>query len=78
MTRKAGTLHEDIVHLLCSLAEFLLEREMFQIKFEEKIKTHFLIFNNLPPPENRAVYEITCKKYGIARQATNDNTAHAL
>ena len=33
---------------------------MFQTKFVEKIKTHFM-FNNSPPRENRAVYEIMCK-----------------
>ena len=29
---------------------------MSQIKFVENIKTHF-VFNNSPPPENRAVFE---------------------
>jgi hypothetical protein len=28
--------------------------------------------------ENRAVYEIMKKKYGGAREATDDSTAHAL
>jgi hypothetical protein len=28
--------------------------------------------------ENRAVYEILCKKYGRAGQATSGDTAHAL
>ena len=32
---------------------------MFQIKFVEKIKTHFMFIN--PFPENRAIYEIMWK-----------------
>jgi len=38
------------------LAQFLLEREMFQTEVAEKIKTRF-VFNNFFS-ENRAVYEI--------------------
>jgi hypothetical protein len=38
------------------LAHFFLEREMFQTKVVEKIKTHF-VFQNVYY-ENRAVYEI--------------------
>jgi len=36
---------------------------MCQIKFVEKINTHILFFNKLPPPppENLAVYEIILK-----------------
>ena len=33
------------VHVWSYLALFFLEREMFQTKFAEKIKTHF-VFNN--------------------------------
>ena len=46
----------------------------------EKVKIHFMV-NNVPPPpppENRAVYEIIVKKYGVARQVADDNMAHAL
>jgi hypothetical protein len=39
-------------------AQFFLEEEMFQTKFVEKIKTHFMIHFS---PENRAVYEIMWK-----------------
>jgi hypothetical protein len=46
-------------------------------KFVEKIKTHILY--PITFPVNRAVYDIMWKKYGTARQATDDNnTAHAL
>jgi len=43
------------VHVCLYLALFFLEREMFQTKFAEKIKTHF-VFNNLFL-ENHVVYE---------------------
>ena len=33
---------------------------MFQIEADKKIKTHFM-FNNFPPPENRAGYDIIWK-----------------
>ena len=38
----------------------------------QKITAHFTSNNR------RAVYEIMWKKYGTARQATDDYTAHAL
>jgi hypothetical protein len=44
---------------------------MFQTKVIEKIKTHILC--SIIFPENSAVYEIMWKKYGRARQATDDN-----
>jgi hypothetical protein len=34
---------------------------MFLTKVVEKIKTHFFLFNNFFPPENRAVYGVTWK-----------------
>ena len=43
---------------------------MFQTKFVEKIKTHF-IFNNFLP-ENRTIYEIMWKKIDTAGQVTDD------
>jgi len=43
------------INLLPYLAEFFLEREMFQAKIVEKIQTHF-IFNHPPPPPNPALF----------------------
>ena len=37
----------------------------------KKIKAHFM-FSNFS--ENTAIYEIRCKKYATAAQATDDNT----
>jgi len=48
------------------------EKKMFQIKVVEKIKTHSLC-SVTPAPENRAVYQIMCEKYGRARQVTDNN-----
>ena len=42
------------------VAQFFLERVMFQTKFAEEIKTHGLC--SVTPPENRTVYEIFGKK----------------
>jgi hypothetical protein len=44
-------------------------------KVVEKIRTHILW--SITFSENRAVYEMMWKKYGGARQGTDDNTAHA-
>jgi hypothetical protein len=44
---------------------------MFQTKFAEKIKTHF-VFNKFFSG-NGATYKVMCKKYGRAREATDGN-----
>jgi len=49
------------IHLRSYLAQFFLEREMFEIKVVEKIKTHFMFNNSLFSPENRAIYGIMWK-----------------
>jgi hypothetical protein len=54
------------------LTQLFLEWEIFQIKVVEKIKTHILCSKTFYS-RNRAVYEIMWKKYGTARQATDDN-----
>jgi hypothetical protein len=41
-------------------AEFLLERDVFQIKVVQKIKIHILLSLNFFP-ENRAVYDVMSK-----------------
>jgi hypothetical protein len=41
------------IHFLTYLVQFFLEREMFQIKVAEKIKTHFMF--NIFFPENRTI-----------------------
>jgi hypothetical protein len=64
------------VHLCQYDAEFSLEWEMFQTKVVEKIKTHILC--------SVIFFKKSCRlwdnveKYGRARQATHDNTEHAL
>jgi hypothetical protein len=59
------------VHLWYYFAQFFLEWEMLQTQFVEKIKTHILysitFFRKSCPLWNNV------KKYGIARQATDDN-----
>ena len=46
---------------------------------QENHNTHFTFHNApTPTPESNAVYQIMWKKYGTARQTTDDNTAHAL
>jgi len=45
------------IHFLSYLAQFFLEREMYQTRVLEEIKTHFM-FNKFFFLENRAVYEI--------------------
>jgi hypothetical protein len=55
------------------LTELFLEWEMFETKVVKEIKTHNLcsiIFLS----ENPAFQELMWKKYGRARQATDDNT----
>jgi hypothetical protein len=51
---------------------------MFHAKVVDKIKAHILC--SITFSENRVAYEIMWKKYGRARQATDDsiNMAHAL
>jgi hypothetical protein len=56
------------------LAQFFLQWEMFQTKFVEKIKTHFVFSNFF---ENRAFYEIIWKNVCKEWQDTDDNMAHA-
>ena len=38
------------IHFVSYLFQFFLEREMFQTKFVEKIKTHFVFSNFFPTP----------------------------
>jgi len=47
---------KTIMHFWSYLANFFLEREMFQTKVVEKIKSH-LMFNNFFFKENHAVNE---------------------
>ena len=58
------------------LAQYVLEWEMFQIKFEEKIKTHILC--------STTVFRKSCRLWDNVEKlnrvglATDDNIAHAL
>jgi hypothetical protein len=49
---------------------------MFQTNVVDKNKTDFVFIKF--SPENRAVYEIMWKKYGTARQATDDNIVRRM
>ena len=62
------------VHLY--LAQFFLEREMFQIKAVQKIKTHILCSVTFSRKSCRLWDNV--EKYCRAGQATGDNMAHAL
>jgi len=48
---------------------------MFQTKFVEKIKTHVLCSNDVFFWQSSRLWE-NVGKYGRARQATEDSTAH--
>ena len=63
------------VHLRQYLAEFF-ERETFQTKVLDKIKTQILCSKTFS--ENLAVYEIKWKKYGTAEHATDGNRVRCL
>jgi hypothetical protein len=49
------------IHFLSYVAQFFLEREMFQGKFVEKIEAHFVCSISFFSFQNRAVYEILWK-----------------
>jgi hypothetical protein len=42
LTRMTGTTHEEQYKFFIYLAQFFLEREIFQVKVAEKIKPHIL------------------------------------
>jgi hypothetical protein len=71
-------LHEDAFTFT---AEIVLEWEVFQIKVAEEIKTHILCSVTPPPPsflwKSSRLWD-NVENCGGAREATNDNTAHAL
>jgi hypothetical protein len=72
MTWVRGTSHKGCIHTWQYLAEFFLKWRTFQKKMCTENQNIYFVFNNFFP-ENRAVYEIMWKKYGTARQATDDN-----
>jgi len=63
------------IHFLSYLAHFFLDREIFQTKVVEKVKTHILC--------SIRFYRNSCRlwdnveNYNRAREATDDNMAHA-
>jgi hypothetical protein len=60
------------------LTEFFSEREMFQTKVVEKIKTNLILYNFF---FRKSCRPSTVKKHGTARQAKDENNkkkAHAL
>jgi hypothetical protein len=56
------------IHILLYLAHFFLEREMFQTKVVEKIKTHILC--------SVMLFRYSCRLCRVG-QATDDNMVHA-
>jgi hypothetical protein len=58
------------------LAEFLLEREMFQPKFDEKIRTHILMFDEVFFRKSCRLWD-KVEKYDRARGHRWYNKAHA-
>jgi D-alanyl-D-alanine dipeptidase len=75
-TRIKGTSHEDLYTLMIISRSVLLRMRNASDKTVEKIKTYILYPVTLF--ENLAVNELMRKKYGRARQATDDNMEHAL
>jgi hypothetical protein len=66
------------IHFWTYPTQFFLEREVFQTKFLEKFKTHF-VFNSLPPPLRKSCRLLgNVEKYFRAGQATDDIMAQAL
>jgi hypothetical protein len=65
-----------IMHSSSYLAQFVLEREIFQTEFVEKIKTH--TFRSITYFLRKS-YRLSdnVEKYCRAGQATDDNMAHA-
>ena len=63
------------IHFWSYLAQFFLEREMFQTKVVEKIETHILY--SIPFFLKSCRLWENVEKYGRAGQATDDNMAHA-
>jgi hypothetical protein len=47
---------------------------MFQTTVVKKLKKTSFMFNNFSENRPTAIYEIRCKKYGTAAQATDDST----
>jgi hypothetical protein len=60
------------VHFSSHLAQFLLEREMFQTKVVEKIETHILCSTTFS--RKSCLLCSIVEKYGEAGQATDNNT----
>jgi len=57
------------------LTELFLEWEMFETNVVENQNTHFVINNTFT--KNHIIYK-NVEKYGIARQAKDDNMVHVL
>jgi len=63
------------IHFRSYLAQFLLKWEIFRTKVAEKIETHILCLVTFFRKYCRLWDNV--EKYCIARQATDDNMAHA-
>jgi hypothetical protein len=64
-------------HFWSDLAQFFLERAMFQTKAVGTMKTHFMFSNFFFPPKKSCRLWDNVEKYFRAVQATDDNMAHA-
>jgi len=60
------------IHFWSHLAQFVLEWEMFQTKFVEKIKTHNFCVEYYFPQKSYLLWD-NVEKYGTSRQATDGN-----
>jgi hypothetical protein len=56
--------------------QIFLRMRIFQAKRVQKIKARILF--SISFSKNRTLYEIMCKKYGKARQATDDNITRCM
>jgi hypothetical protein len=72
MRRIKGTPHEDLCTFMITSRSLSLGMRNISHKIVEKIKTRILCSITFSF-ENRAVCEMIRKKYGTARQATDDN-----
>jgi hypothetical protein len=63
------------MYLWSYLAQIFLELNCFRQKLYRKIKTHFMFNILFPPGKSCRLWDV--EKYTIARQATDDNMAHA-
>ena len=75
MTRTTGTLHKTLCTFMIIFRSILLGMTNVS-KLKSKPKRTFCVQQIFP--RNRSVYQITWKKHGTARQATDDNLIRGM